>query len=133
MKQIIISSVVLFVVSMMLGFVVHALLLHADYEASGIMRSQADQETKFPFMMGGHTMIAIGFTLMYRRGRETGPWLRQGVRFGLLWAFAMTIPIYLIYHAVMPYELALTGKQIAFDTIAIVLLGIVVAALNRKS
>ena len=132
MKKIVISSVVLFFVSMLLGFVVHAMLLHGDYEASGLMRSLEDQNSKFPFMLLAHVMIAVGFTLIYRRGREDKPWLGQGVRFGLLWSCASLIPTYLIYHAVMPFELALISKQIAFDTVAIVLLGIVVAAVNRE-
>ncbi|MCZ6506986.1 MAG: hypothetical protein O7A04_02905 [Acidobacteria bacterium] len=132
MKKIVISSAVLFVVSMLLGFVVHAMLLHGDYEASGLMRSAEDQEAKFAFMLLAHVMIAIGFTLIYRRGRENKPWLGQGVRFGLLWAFASLIPMYLIYHAVMPFEIGLIGKQIVLDTVAVVLLGVVVAALNKE-
>ncbi|MCZ6726249.1 MAG: hypothetical protein O7A98_02710 [Acidobacteria bacterium] len=132
MKKIVISSAVLFVVSMLLGFVVHGMLLHGDYEASGLMRSAEDQEAKFAFMLLAHVMIAIGFTLIYRRGRENKPWLGQGVRFGLLWAFASLIPMYLIYHAVMPFEIGLIGKQIVFDTVAVVLLGVVVAALNKE-
>ncbi len=132
MKQIVISSVVLFVVSMLLGFVVHALLLSGDYEVSGMMRSLEDQNTKFPFMLVAHVMIAVGFTLIYRRGREDKPWLGQGVRFGVLWSCATLIPTYLIYHAVMPFELALTCKQIAFDTVGVVLLGVVAAFVNNE-
>ena len=132
MKRIVISSIVLFVVSMLLGFVVHAMLLKGDYLASGLMRSQEDQGAKFPFMLIAHVMIAVGFTLIYRRGRQDRPWLGQGVRFGLLWSLASLIPTYLIYHAVMPFSLGLIGKQIAFDTVAIVLLGIVVAFVNKE-
>ena len=113
MKRIVISSVALFVTSMLLGFVVHAMLLHGDYEASGLMRALEDQNTKFPFMLLAHVMIAFGFTLIYRRGREDRPWLGQGVRFGLLWSCASLIPTYLIYYAVMPFELVLISKQIA--------------------
>ena len=69
--------------------------------------------------------------LIYRRGRENKAWVGQGIRFGLLWACAAVLPMYMIYHAVMPYELDLTAKQIGFDSIAIVLLGLVVAAVNR--
>ena len=132
MKKIVISSVVLFVVSMLLGFVVHATLLHGDYEASGLMRSAEDQESKFGFMLLGHALIAVGFTLIYRRGREDKPWLGQGVRFGLVWAVASLIPSYFIYYAVMPFELTLILKQIVFDTIAVTLLGITAAFVNKE-
>ena len=132
MKKIVISSMVLFVASMMLGFVIHGMLLHGDYADSNLMRTQEDQESKFGFMIVGHVLIAIGFTLIYRRGREDKPWLGQGIRFGLLWALASVVPIYLIYHAVMPFELALIGKQIVFDTVGITLLGILAALVNKE-
>ncbi len=132
MKQVVISSVVLFIVSMLLGFAIHVGLLGADYEASGLMRTLEDQNSKFGFNLFAHVMISVGFTLIYRRGREDKPWLAQGVRLGLLWSCASSIPTYLIYHAVMPFELVLISKQIAFDTVAIVLLGVVVAAVNKE-
>ena len=132
MKKIVISSMVLFVASMMLGFVIHGMLLHGDYADSNLTRTQEDQESKFGFMIVGHVLIAIGFTLIYRRGREDKPWPGQGIRFGLLWSLAAVVPTYLIYHAVMPFELALIGKQIAFDSVRITLLGLLAALVNKK-
>ena len=132
MKKIVISSVVLFIVSMMLGFLVHATLLKADYEGSDLMRSEEGQQETFPFMLLAHVMIAVGFTLIYRRGREDRPWLGQGVRFGLLWAVASLIPGYLIYYAVMPFEAELVAKQVALDTGSVLILGIVVAFMNKE-
>ncbi len=131
MKKIVISSVALFVASMLLGFLVHGLLLAGDYGASGLMRPVEDQESMFPFMILGHVLLAVGFTLIYRQGRGDKPWLGQGLRFGGLWALASLIPAYLIYYAVMPFELTLVGKQIVFDTIAVLLLGVVVAFVNK--
>ncbi|MGH7299295.1 MAG: hypothetical protein ACREJE_02660 [Candidatus Rokuibacteriota bacterium] len=43
----------------------------------------------------------------------------------------VTIPIYLIYYAVQPLPGALVAKQVIFDTVATVLMGVLVAALNR--
>jgi hypothetical protein len=54
-----------------------------------------------------------------------------GVRYGLAVAVLATIPTYLIYHAVSPFPLDLAIKQIVYDTIAVVLMGIVLAWLNR--
>jgi hypothetical protein len=39
--------------------------------------------------------------------------------------------MYLIYHAVSPFPLDLVVKQIVYDTIGVVVMGIVVAAINR--
>ncbi|MEE9392376.1 MAG: hypothetical protein V3W41_07710 [Planctomycetota bacterium] len=132
MKQIIVSSIAIFVLSMLLGFVVHGWLLQGDYDSSGLMRSPEGQEAKFGFMLLAHALIAVGFTLIYRKGREDKPWLGQGLRFGLLWALASVAPLYLIYHAVMPFELSLTCKQIVYDCIAIMLAGAAVSFLNQK-
>jgi hypothetical protein len=41
------------------------------------------------------------------------------------------VPIYLIYYAVQPLPFALVLKQICFDTVGVVLLGITVAAVNK--
>jgi hypothetical protein len=132
-KTFAISVVVLFVVSMALGFVVHAVLLGPDYaKLQGIFRSPQDSEGHFGAMLAAHVFIAIGFTWIYRQGRESArPVLAQGVRFGLAVAVLTTIPTYLIYYAVTPMPSDVVAKQIAFDVIAMVIMGIVVAAVNR--
>ena len=55
----------------------------------------------------------------------------QGIRFGIAVACLTVIPTYLIYHVVTPVPLALAIKQIVFDTIRVVLMGIVLAWINR--
>ena len=132
-KRFWISAVVMFVLSLGLGFVVHGVLLHDEYEKlQSIFRSPADAQEYFPFMVVAHALIALAFTWIYRQGREAGkPWLGQGVRFGIAIAVLMTIPIYLIYYAVQPMPGAVVAKQIVFDVIAVVIMGVVVAWINR--
>jgi hypothetical protein len=132
-KRFWISVVAMFVLSLGLGFVVHGLLLHDEYEKlQSIFRSPADAQKYFPFMVIAHALIALAFTWIYRQGREAGkPWLGQGVRFGIAIAVLMTIPIYLIYYAVQPMPGAVVTKQIVFDVITVVIMGIVVAWINR--
>jgi len=43
----------------------------------------------------------------------------------------MIIPMYLFYYAVQPMPSATVFKQIVFDTIGVILMGIVVAWLNK--
>lgn len=133
-KRFLISVVALLVTSMVLGLVVHGMLLGADYAKlvpSGIFRSREDSQQYFVWMLLAHVLIAIGFTWVYRAGRDSRPWLGQGVRFGLAIAVLATIPGYLIYFAVQPLPMSLVVKQIVFDTVAMVILGIVAAAVNR--
>jgi hypothetical protein len=84
-------------------------------------------------MLLAHAFKAVGFTWVYRAGRDGRPWLGQGVRFGLAVAVLATIPTYLIYYAVQPMPFDLVVKQVVFDTIAMVVMGIVAAAVNRDT
>ncbi len=134
-KQFLISVVVAFIVSMALDFAVHAVLLKADYTSQpALMRNEADAQRHFPVMLAAHALIAVGFTVIYRRGREAGKgWLGQGARFGLWFAIAAIVPGFLIYYAVQPVGLMVAVKQCAFGAIQMVLLGIVVAGLNKQA
>ncbi|HEX4763347.1 MAG TPA: DUF1761 family protein [Usitatibacter sp.] len=135
-KTFVISVVALFVASMILGMVVHGMLLHADYTSlieQGLFRRESDQQAHFVYMLSAHLVMAIGITWVYRQGRDARPWLGQGVRFGIALAFVATIPTYLIYFAVQPMPSDLVAKQIAFDLVSMVILGVVAAALNRDA
>ncbi|HZN04580.1 MAG TPA: DUF1761 family protein [Candidatus Polarisedimenticolia bacterium] len=132
MKTRIVSVVVVFVVAMLLGFVVHGVLLANDYaQLTSVMRPPDEAQQTFPWMILAHLLIAVGYTWIYVRGKEPKPWLGQGVRFGLAVAVLSVIPMYLIYHAVAQFPLSLALKQIVFDTIGCIVLGIVVARVNR--
>ena len=130
----VISVAVLFAVSMALGFVVHGAILGQDYtRLQHLFRTPADAGAYFPYMLAAHLVMAIGFTWIYRQGRDARPWLGQGVRFGLAVALLATIPTYLIYYAVQPMPSDVVAKQVILDSIAMVILGIVAAAVNRDS
>ncbi len=127
-----ISAVVMAIVSLLLGFVVHGMLLAPDYHAlPSLFRGEADAGAHLPFMLLAHLFIGTGFTWIYLKGREAKPFLAQGVRFGVAVAVLTTIPMYLIYFAVQPMPGGLVVKQIVLDTIAMVVMGVVCAWLNR--
>jgi hypothetical protein len=131
-KTFVVSVVALFVLSMILGFVVHGMLLAQQYASlTSLFRAEQDQQAHFGYMILAHVIAAIGFTWVYRQGRENKPVLGQGVRFGLGVAVLTTIPTYLIYFAVQPMPSDLVAQQIVMDTVAMVLMGIAAAALNR--
>jgi len=127
-----ISAAVMAVMSLMLGFVVHGWLLGPDYKSLGaLFRADEQQMNLFGFMIAAHVLIGVGFTWIYRMGREAKPFLGQGVRFGLAVAVLSIIPTYLIYYAVQPIPGNIVAKQIVFDTIAMVVMGIVCAWINQ--
>jgi hypothetical protein len=131
-KQFLISALVMFVATMAVGFVVHGVLLGQDYAAlPNLYRGEEDSQNYFHFMLLAHVLMAIGLTWVYRIGRDDSPWLGQGIRFGIAVVVLMTIPTYMIYFAVQPMPEALAVKQIMFDTGAMILMGMLVALLNR--
>ena len=127
-----ISAAVMAVMSLVLGFIVHGWLLGPDYKAlAALFRPESEQMGVFGHMIAAHVLIGIGFTWIYRMGREAKPFLGQGVRFGLAVAVLATIPTCLIYYAVQPMPGNVVAKQIVFGTIAMVLMGIVCAWVNQ--
>ncbi len=133
-KKFVISSVVMGFASLMMGFVVHAVLLKGDYSRlPNLYRPESAQQGYFGYMLFAHLLIGIGLTWIYRRGHEAGKSvLSQGSRFGLAMALVSTIPVFLIYFAVMQLPSDLVAQQIVFDSIGMVILGNIVAWLNKS-
>jgi hypothetical protein len=133
-KRFWICGIIVSIAAMLLDFVVHGWLLQGDYNAlvnSGIMRSPADAQHYMPYMLAAHLLIGFGLTWLYRTGIDTGrPAIGQGLRFGAAVAVMSTIPGYLIYYAVQPLPAALVHKQMIFSTVAMLLLGMLLAWLN---
>jgi hypothetical protein len=131
-KKFLIDWLVIFVVWMLGSFVVHGVLLHADYTAlPTLFRPEAEAGPYFPIMILAHVILAGAFIWIYARGVEQKPWLAQGLRFGIVIALLTIVPTYLIYFVVQPMPLATVAKQIVFDGVLLVILGIVVAWLYR--
>jgi hypothetical protein len=58
-KRFVISWIVVFVLWMLGSFVVHGLLLHADYAAlPNLFRPEADAQKYFPLMILAHVIMA---------------------------------------------------------------------------
>ena len=132
-KKFIVSSLVMGFASLMLGFLVHALLLQHDYaRLPSLYRPESLAQGYFGYMLLAHLLIGIGLTWIYRRGHEPGKGvLVQGARFGAAIAVVSTIPVFLIYFAVQPVPSDLVAQQIVFDSIGMIVLGVIVAWLNK--
>jgi hypothetical protein len=130
-RKCIISAVVMFVMAWGLSFLVHGVLLDADYLHTPGMRPTDEVQTLIPYLVLAQALFGIAFAWVYLQGREDRPWLMQGIRFGVAVACLTVVPTYLIYHVVTPVPLVLALKQIAYDSIRVILMGIVLAWINR--
>lgn len=114
------------------SFVIHGLLLHADYAAlPALFRTEADSQRLFPLMLLAHVIMSGAFVWIYARGAEARPWAGQGVRFGIAVALLVTVPTYLVYYVVQPMPGGVVTRQVVFDGILDIFLGLVAAFVYR--
>jgi hypothetical protein len=130
-RKCIISGVVMFIMAWGLSFVVHGLLLAPDYADTPGMRPPAQAQSIIGYLILAQAIFGIAFTWVYYQGKEDKPWLMQGIRYGIAIAALTVIPTYLIYHVVTPVALTVAIKQIVLDTIRLLLMGVVLAWINR--
>lgn len=135
-KRFWISGVVMTIATMALGYLVHGVMLTADYNAlvGTIMRPPEEAKGYMHWMLVADICIGFAMTWIYRQGVDTSKgFVGQGLRFGLAVAFLTVIPQFLIYYAVERLPAALVHKQLLFDSIRMLLLGVLVAWLNPRS
>jgi hypothetical protein len=132
-KNFLIAWFVVFIAWFAGSFVVHGVLLRPDYMLlTNLFRSEGDQGSFFPLMVLAHVMLSGAFVWIYARGVEARPWAAQGVRFGVAVALLTVVPSYLIYFTVEPMPAIVVVKQIIFDGVLTVVLGMIVAWLYRN-
>ena len=115
-----------------LGFVGHQLLLGHDYVSiEPIMRSKADMQAHMPFALLNCLCFSIAFVWMYSQVRRAGPWLWQGIRFGLtIWVLTF-VPLYLTNYTIQPWPGIFIAKILTWELLAAAVLGIMTGALAR--
>jgi len=131
-KRFLLAWLLVFIAWMAGSFVVHGVLLHGDYATlPNLFRPEAEAQQYFPLMLLAHVILAGAFVWIYSRGVEDAPWTGQGIRFGLAVALLTIVPTYIIYHVVQPIPGSIAVKQIVFDGILLLALGLLVAFLYR--
>ena len=133
-KRFLISGIAASVVFFLLGFLVHGVLLTQDYmQLKSLMRPEAEAMGNMPYMILAHILMGFAFAWIYAQGVSGASWVAQGVRFGTAAAFLVIVPWYLIYYSIQPWPPATVAKQIIFDSIGMVITGLVVAFINKDS
>lgn len=131
-KKFFVAWVLIFIVWMAASFIVHGMLLSADYLSTpALFRTEAEQQQYFPWMLVAHVVGSGAFVWIYARGVEAKPWLAQGLRYAVPAALLSIVPMYLIYYAVQPMAASTVVKQVVFDGVTFLVLGALVAFLYR--
>ena len=133
-KRFFLAWLVVFIAWFVGSFIVHGVLLHADYaQLSNLFRKEAEAQNFFPLMILAHIIMSGAFVWIYARGVEPKPWLGQGMRYGVAIVLLTTVPLYLIYYVVQPMPGATVVKQIVFDGVLVLILGAIVAFMYRNT
>jgi hypothetical protein len=133
-KRFFLAWLVVFIAWFIGSFIVHGVLLHADYaQLSNLFRKEAEAQNFLPLMILAHIMLSGAFVWIYARGAEAKPWLGQGIRYGMAIILLTTLPGYLIYYVVQPMPGATVVKQILFDGILVLILGAIAAFMYRDT
>jgi hypothetical protein len=133
-RRFLITWVVVFIAWMLGSFVVHGTLLREDYASlPRLFRPETDAQQYFHLMLLAHVLLAGAFVWIYSRGVEDRPWPAQGLRFGAAVALLTAVPMYTIYYVVQPMPGETVVKQIVFDGILILVLGMITAWLFRPA
>jgi hypothetical protein len=129
----IVAVVVIFIAWMLGDFVVHGMLLKADYmKLAGMFRPESEGGAYMPWMLLAHLLLALAMVWVYAKGREAKPWLSQGLRYGFAISLLATTPTYLIYYSISPYPGDVVVTQIVTETILCLILGAIVAFIYRE-
>lgn len=132
-RKFIAAWIATFVAWMAGSFLVHGTILMNDYGGlPNLYRTEADSMAYMPFMLLAHVIMAGAFVWIYARGIEAGAWMGQGIRYGLAIVMLAVVAPYMIYYAVQPLPGMMVVKQIVFDGILVILLGMIVAWFYRQ-
>ncbi|MDQ3175886.1 MAG: hypothetical protein M3Q91_19600 [Acidobacteriota bacterium] len=129
-KKLVLTIAVVFVAANLAGFLIHAILLRPDYMAVKEHYRPEGQEMMLWICLA-YLSFAVGSVIVYAKGVENKPWLGQGIRFGILMWLILAVPSFFIAYAVQPVPTILMVKQVLFEGVDKILLGIITAALYR--
>jgi hypothetical protein len=137
MGKFLVRWLVVFILADGLGFLIHAALLRPTYTTlmqtnPGIMRADADAAGYMLWLQLAYALFAMAVVWMYGKGNTGQGWLGQGFRFGFAVWVISSVYRYLVYYFVQPWPGMVIAKQIGFEFVACLLIGIVLAGMSRN-
>lgn len=130
-KRFWICGLVVAVAAMLLGFVVHGVLLRADYLAvAHLYRTPEEANANLGWIVLAYGLVGYAMTWFFRQ--QPARDIAHGLRFGLMAALLSYVPWHLLSYAGEPLPLSLMLKQVALDVAAMLLLGVLLAWLQPR-
>lgn len=130
LKKYLLAVVAVFVVYSGLAFVIHNVLLAADYAPliGTTLRPFEEFARRMPFLYLSNLVFAAAFCLIYVQGYERAkPWLGQGLRFGLILG-TLLAPVAVTEWVAYPVPNAVVLKWVVFGYAQLMVCGLTAAA-----
>lgn len=133
-KRWLISSVAVFVVFSVVGYVVHGVLLDDIYQQTALVwRSKSDMQSMMWLMSIGTAIVALMFAFLYTKGYERNkPGVWQGLRFGLYIWLLVSVGMAFGWYVVLPIPAALSIYWVISGLIQSLLAGVVVGLVYKE-
>ncbi|MGB8541254.1 MAG: hypothetical protein WCD49_06410 [Candidatus Acidiferrales bacterium] len=132
MKKLVIATIATYVVLMATNYLIHSVWLMPDYAAiASSHRTIEGIMHRFWAMALGQFFFAAMFSYIYTRGRESKPWLEQGIRYGIVMTFMTVVPYSLSDYVVYIVNYMLVIKWMIAGGIQLIILGLIVAAIFK--
>jgi hypothetical protein len=130
MKRLFWAGILVFVVSQILEFLVHGVLLRSMYEATKSVWRPDMMDKVWLFRVSGF-ITSFLLTYIFAKGYE-GKGIGEGFRFGLVLGLFVSVPMSLGMYGMLAVPAALAFWWFVAGMIGTVILGLVLAAVYRK-
>ncbi len=132
-KRWVITSLVVFVVSQILDYVIHGVILAGAYQATAMLWRPMEEMMSMMWMMWVSGLVfSFIFVFVFAKGYE-GKGIWEGLRFGLLMGVFFGVPMSLGTYASMPITAGIAWGWFIYGVIEMALLGIIAALLYKPA
>ena len=130
-KRLLLAIVAAFAFIFVSDFVIHGLLLNADYKATAsLWRPEPEMHQRFAWMLFSQLLCAASITIIWAMG-FAGRDLGTGARFGLLMGIALQVWA-IAFYVVAPLPGNIATKWFLSGVLQAVIIGVLVAAIYRS-
>jgi len=128
-KRFWVCGLVMSIAALLLACIIHRLLLAPAHATPGTLLHGGGLH----WVVLASVLLGYAMTWIYAQGFSEGQGSpAQGLRFGLAMALFAVVPGALLRHAMQALPATATAKQVVFGTIAMLLLGLLVAWLQPR-
>jgi hypothetical protein len=129
------TTLVAFLVAQILAIVIHGFILAADYAPfyGNLLRDSPQNGPGWQALLlpVSHLCLISGLVWIYGRLSIDGSHTVRGLKLGLVAWLVGQAPLYLLWYAEQPWPDSLVVKQLGFELIASLAIGLTIAFVSR--